>query len=342
MVSATTGDSGDSSPPAEDQGPIRSAPTSSGCLSSRHRRSGPLPWDPGRAPSDGRFRHLPGPGAQSEPTSHTRHRVVGASCGAYGQRSGGLVGSWGMPDRSPRRTRSRPRPSPTWPGSSSRTTTSTLTLTHICELAVKTVEGCEAAGISIAQGTRVTSRTDHRPPALRRRQDPVRDPAGPVRRRHQGAQGVHHRLPGPRRSGGPSSPSGRTRKRESKSILSLRLFAREDTMGALNLDSREPDAFDDQDVAVGSVFAAHAAVALATAKYDEQLESKSQSRDLIGDGQGDHHRPPERLRGRGLRHPPPGFPAHEREAAGVGRGGSCTRKLGRSPSRTPARPRSPR
>ena len=71
-----------------------------------------------------------------------------------------------------------------------------------------------------------------------------------------------------------------------ESILSLRLFAREETMGALNLYSLQPDAFDEQDVAVGSVFAVHAAVALATAKHDEQLENKSQSRDLIGMAKG--------------------------------------------------------
>ena len=36
----------------------------------------------------------------------------------------------------------------------------------------------------------------------------------------------------------------------------------DDTLGALNLYSTQPDAFDEQDIAHGSVFAAHAAVAL--------------------------------------------------------------------------------
>jgi GAF domain-containing protein len=45
-----------------------------------------------------------------------------------------------------------------------------------------------------------------------------------------------------------------------ESVLALRLFARQRTMGALNLYSSQLDAFSDQDVAVGSVFAAHAAV----------------------------------------------------------------------------------
>ena len=159
------------------------------------------------------------------------------------------------------------------------------TLTHICELAVKTVEGCEAAGISIAQGTRVTSRTttDDLPCVVDKIQSETQQgPCVDAIKEHQvfitGFLSKEERW-----------PEFAKRAHEEtgvESILSLRLFAREDTMGALNLYSREPDAFDDHDVAVGSVFAAHAAVALATAKHDEQLESKSQSRDLIGMAKG--------------------------------------------------------
>ncbi len=70
------------------------------------------------------------------------------------------------------------------------------------------------------------------------------------------------------------------------SVLSLRLFASEDTMGSLNLYSKAPDAFDDEDIAVGSVFAAHAAVALAGATREEQLEAKADSRNVIGMAKG--------------------------------------------------------
>lgn len=66
----------------------------------------------------------------------------------------------------------------------------------------------------------------------------------------------------------------------------MRLFAREDTLGALNLYSSERDAFDEEDSAVASVFAAHAAVALATAQREEQLEGKAHSRDVIGMAKG--------------------------------------------------------
>jgi AmiR/NasT family two-component response regulator len=68
--------------------------------------------------------------------------------------------------------------------------------------------------------------------------------------------------------------------------LSLRLFIKDNTMGSLNLYSTRRDALDDTDVALGSVFAAHAAVALSAAESDQNLERKADSRDLIGRAKG--------------------------------------------------------
>jgi GAF domain-containing protein len=70
------------------------------------------------------------------------------------------------------------------------------------------------------------------------------------------------------------------------SILSVRLFIEEDTLGALNLYSRKKDAFDDSDAALGAVFAAHAAAALQSSRREQGLEAKAQSRDLIGRAKG--------------------------------------------------------
>ena len=70
------------------------------------------------------------------------------------------------------------------------------------------------------------------------------------------------------------------------SILSIRLFVEEDTMGALNLYSTAPDAFDDSDVALGTVFAVHASVAMSAARREDHLEQKAQSRDVIGRAKG--------------------------------------------------------
>ena len=70
------------------------------------------------------------------------------------------------------------------------------------------------------------------------------------------------------------------------SMLAFRLFAEADVMGALNLFSMQRDAFDDEAIAVGSVFAAHAAVALSTAREEHNLKEALMSRDLIGQAKG--------------------------------------------------------
>lgn len=57
-------------------------------------------------------------------------------------------------------------------------------------------------------------------------------------------------------------------------------------MGAPNLYSTTRNAFDDSDVALGSVFAVHASVAMSAARLAETLEQKAQSRDVIGRAKG--------------------------------------------------------
>lgn len=69
------------------------------------------------------------------------------------------------------------------------------------------------------------------------------------------------------------------------SMLSYRLFVREDTMGALNLYSREVAAFGEDDHAVGAVLAAHAAVAMDAARerrHAQDLDEALQSNRRIG------------------------------------------------------------
>jgi GAF domain-containing protein len=54
-----------------------------------------------------------------------------------------------------------------------------------------------------------------------------------------------------------------------RSMLSFRLFVDDETLGSLNLYSREPEAFGDRSVALGALFAAHAAIALDQARARE-------------------------------------------------------------------------
>ena len=71
-----------------------------------------------------------------------------------------------------------------------------------------------------------------------------------------------------------------------RSSLSFQLFTDEDSLGALNLYSPQPRAFDEVARAEGFVFAAQAAVALRSAQHEEQLRAGMATRNLIGQAQG--------------------------------------------------------
>ncbi len=70
------------------------------------------------------------------------------------------------------------------------------------------------------------------------------------------------------------------------SSLSFRLFVTEDDLGALNLYSTEPHTFGEESEDIGLVFAAHAAVALAGARHEHDLQVALGSRDVIGQAKG--------------------------------------------------------
>lgn len=71
-----------------------------------------------------------------------------------------------------------------------------------------------------------------------------------------------------------------------RSMLGLRLFVAEDTMGALNLYSRQREGFDRHSRALGLVFASHAAVAMKAAINEAGLLRALESRDIIGQAKG--------------------------------------------------------
>ena len=71
-----------------------------------------------------------------------------------------------------------------------------------------------------------------------------------------------------------------------RSMLCFQLFTHEDTMGALNLFSRQTGAFDDHDREEGLAVAAQAAIAVAAARKIEQLRVAIDSRNIIGQAQG--------------------------------------------------------
>jgi len=70
------------------------------------------------------------------------------------------------------------------------------------------------------------------------------------------------------------------------SMLSFQLYVEGDNLGALNLYSRRPYAFDEESEHVGLLFASHAAVAFADAQKIGQLSQAVATRDLIGQAKG--------------------------------------------------------
>jgi GAF domain-containing protein len=69
-------------------------------------------------------------------------------------------------------------------------------------------------------------------------------------------------------------------------MLSFQLYVEGDNLGALNLYSRRAGAFTDESEHVGLLLAAHAAVAYAGARTEEQLGHAIDHRDLIGQAKG--------------------------------------------------------
>lgn len=70
------------------------------------------------------------------------------------------------------------------------------------------------------------------------------------------------------------------------SIVSYRLYTTRDTLGAMNLYSTEPDAFDADDINNGHALAAHVGVALAASQNAEHLEMAITNRTVIGRAEG--------------------------------------------------------
>jgi GAF domain-containing protein len=83
-------------------------------------------------------------------------------------------------------------------------------------------------------------------------------------------------------------PDYRTRALELgvRSMISFRLFAQEDTMGALDFYSSTPHAYDRTSRILGQVFASHASVALKAAITMAGLEATIRTRDVIGQAKG--------------------------------------------------------
>ena len=71
-----------------------------------------------------------------------------------------------------------------------------------------------------------------------------------------------------------------------RSMLCFQLFTTDKTLGALNLYSESPDAFDAHDEAVGLTLAAHIAVAVAASREIDTRDAAIVNRTVIGQAEG--------------------------------------------------------
>ncbi|WP_312870547.1 GAF and ANTAR domain-containing protein [Gordonia asplenii] len=71
-----------------------------------------------------------------------------------------------------------------------------------------------------------------------------------------------------------------------RSTLSMQLYIEKLDLGALNLHSHAPHAFDEDTQDLALVLATHAAIALSTARRGEHFRSALASRDIIGQAKG--------------------------------------------------------
>jgi GAF domain-containing protein len=71
-----------------------------------------------------------------------------------------------------------------------------------------------------------------------------------------------------------------------RSAMSLRLETKARRYGSLNLYAERVDAFDDDDLAVATIFVRHASIAIANAHNEEGLQVAIDARKLIGQAQG--------------------------------------------------------
>jgi GAF domain-containing protein len=156
---------------------------------------------------------------------------------------------------------------------------------RVTRAAVHTVDGCDHAAISIVRrrgGIETVAATDDVPPRVDAIQYDVGQ--GPcLQAISEQVTLVIDDLAGDERW--PAFSRRAVEETGVHSMLAFRLFLRDDTMGSLNLYSRRPAAFDEHARAMGTVLAAHAAIALSAAQdreRAEQLEDALQSGREIG------------------------------------------------------------
>jgi GAF domain-containing protein len=159
-------------------------------------------------------------------------------------------------------------------------------LSKIVESAGRNVPGAQYVGISLArrqQGVHTVAATHRYPSVLDEIQDHHQEgPCLTAAWEHRVVRindlTVDDRWPRYRREVLDRTPI--------RSVLAFELFADNDAMGALNFYSENTNAFSEESVELGLIFATNIALAWATHRRTEQFRSALASRDLIGQAKG--------------------------------------------------------
>lgn len=148
------------------------------------------------------------------------------------------------------------------------------TLRRMVDLAVSTVAGCDYAAVSLFAPGGIHTPASSDDIALQLDQIQYDTDQGPclsaIRERDMYVTGD---LRGEARW--PAFATRATTESGVRSMLSLRLFVEGDNLGALNMYSLTPDAFDHGSIAVGRLFVAHAAIALSAATEHARSEHRA-------------------------------------------------------------------
>jgi GAF domain-containing protein len=159
------------------------------------------------------------------------------------------------------------------------------TLRAIVHSALDLVPGTKWAGISLVQGKRVTAEASSHDLVSELHQLHSELGEGPY-------LSAIHQQPTVRAGdlAEPGQPWPRfaaaALERGVLSVMSLRLLVRRETLGALNLYADRPDAFTSDAVILADLLAQHAAVALAGAIHEHDLNAALVNRDILGQAKG--------------------------------------------------------
>ncbi|MDY6995807.1 MAG: GAF and ANTAR domain-containing protein [Actinomycetota bacterium] len=165
-------------------------------------------------------------------------------------------------------------------------TDSGTVVAELAEHAAAEIPGAQYAGITLTRNAKQidTPAATHYWPVLldkiqqRHLEGPCLSAAWEERTVHVPDMEAEDRFPDYRRDALAETPI--------RSIMAFQLFIAGETLGALNVYSEQPHAFDADSRTLGLIFAAHSSVAWNSARRDEQFQRALASRDTIGQAKG--------------------------------------------------------